>query len=223
MVEVEQQHAAELQKVNRLRRQLASVSQAAARTARQVDDCPVRAELLQYEKRFVELYRLVQEKLSETRKYYALYNSLRDELQYAQTEQSLLDSIISQYPAASQRKQGKEQFVQHMDTVLHGLHRQREQKEQEMEREKQQLAAMQAEALSMQEKQRAYFKAVRGQHSSRSSSSQAQQPPLTAQLSLSLPCLPLPADFQEECFRNEKLLELQQSQTQADGAEAAAD
>ena len=172
VLEVEQQHAQELQKVNRLRRQLASVNQAAARTSRQVDECPSRAELLQYEKRFVELYRLVAEKLQETRKYYSLYNTLRDSLEYQQSEKTLLESIIAQYPAASSRRQGKEQFVQHMDAVLQGVHRQREAKEKELDRERQQLAQLQAAALSLQEKQRAYFKAVRGQPGS-----QQLQPP----------------------------------------------
>ena len=35
--------------------------------SRKLDDIPTRPELLQYEKRFVELYDTVQSKLSETR------------------------------------------------------------------------------------------------------------------------------------------------------------
>jgi len=44
--------------------------------SREIDDVPTRSELIQYERRFVELFDQVARKLDETRKYYETYNML---------------------------------------------------------------------------------------------------------------------------------------------------
>ena len=71
-----------------------------AKITRLIDDVPTRAEVLQYERRFVELYELVQSKLIETRKYYELYNALNESYSYMENEDNLLNSIIEGFPLA---------------------------------------------------------------------------------------------------------------------------
>lgn len=57
-----------------------------AQAVRTIDDTPTRTELIQYERRFVELYQQVAWKLEETRKYYDMYNTLDTTLGFLQKE-----------------------------------------------------------------------------------------------------------------------------------------
>jgi len=63
-------------KYDKLRQLLAERNMVVANTSRLIDDIPTRAELIQYERRFKELYNQVGWKLEENRKYVSLYNYL---------------------------------------------------------------------------------------------------------------------------------------------------
>ena len=63
-------------KYDKFRHFLSTKNQDIARLSRAIDDVPTRSELIQYERRFVELYDQVARKLDETRKYYETYNML---------------------------------------------------------------------------------------------------------------------------------------------------
>lgn len=65
---------------------LAEVNLEVALSVRTIDDTPTRTELIQYERRFVELYQQVTWKLDETRKYYDMYNTLDTTLSFLQKE-----------------------------------------------------------------------------------------------------------------------------------------
>nr|XP_029118937.1 coiled-coil domain-containing protein 93 isoform X5 [Elaeis guineensis] len=60
---------------------------------RQIDDVPVQTELIQYERRFSELYVQIQEKHRQTCKHYATYNTLLEIKELMLKETSLLNSI----------------------------------------------------------------------------------------------------------------------------------
>ena len=77
--------------------------------------------MIQYERRFVELYELVAEKLIETRKYYALYNTLDESHKATQNEVSLLESIVEGFPKAVKTKQGREMFLQSFAETVSNL------------------------------------------------------------------------------------------------------
>jgi hypothetical protein len=70
---VEDMHSKVMKKYNGLRSLLAETNLEVSNSARVIDDIPTRSELIQYERRFVELYQQVAWKLEETRKYYAMY------------------------------------------------------------------------------------------------------------------------------------------------------
>ena len=159
--EIESLYNSESSRLQRARAQLASLNQSIGRIERSMEDVPTRAELLQYEKRFVELYHVVSLNLAETKKYYALYNSLRDAYQFMGNEKSLLESIIAQYPAASRQKAGKEHFVVNMEGIIHGVDRQRAAKQTELDRERAATEALTAQYNALTDKQRSYFKAVK--------------------------------------------------------------
>jgi len=58
----------EMAKLNKLRQLLAKKTQEAQLIKRKIDEIPTRTELVQYERRFVELYEQVAAKLEETRR-----------------------------------------------------------------------------------------------------------------------------------------------------------
>lgn len=57
--EIEEMHGKVLDKYNRLRQMLGASNQEVATVSRSIDDIPTRTELIQYERRFVELYQQV--------------------------------------------------------------------------------------------------------------------------------------------------------------------
>ncbi len=73
-------------KHGKMRQVLADANLEAAHLQRAIDDCPTRTELIQYERRFVELYQQVSWKLDETRKYFDIYNTLETTLTFIQKE-----------------------------------------------------------------------------------------------------------------------------------------
>ncbi len=77
-------------KYNKLRLLLSETNIELSSTSRAIDDIPTRSELIQYERRFAELYQQVAWKLEETKKYYALYNTYDTTLGFLQKEVTLI-------------------------------------------------------------------------------------------------------------------------------------
>ncbi|XP_071919703.1 uncharacterized protein [Coffea arabica] len=84
------------ERLNMLKKELASKLRAILLLRRQLDDIPVPAELLQYELCFSQLYTSIQKKLRQTRKYYETFNALLEIKELMLKETSLLNSISSQ-------------------------------------------------------------------------------------------------------------------------------
>jgi small-conductance mechanosensitive channel len=94
---VEDMHSKVMSKYNSLRSLLAETNLEVSNSARVIDDIPTRSELIQYERRFVELYQQVAWKLEETRKYYAMYNTLDSNLTFLQKNVKILNSITETF------------------------------------------------------------------------------------------------------------------------------
>ena len=92
-----------------------------AATSRQIDDVPTRTELIQYERRFVELYEQVASKLDETRKYFNTYNTLDDTHKFLQKEVALLNSINEGFAKSMTSRAGKENFLGQFDNIIKGV------------------------------------------------------------------------------------------------------
>jgi len=161
MKEVERIYNTDVDKLNKLRAALAKRNQEIARINRLIDEIPTRAELLQYERRFVELYELVAEKLVETRKYFAMYNTLDESHGFMTQEVKLLNSVVEGFPAAMKSKQGRENFLAQFQKILEGIEKQKEQVEKEYQEEKTGLDVLKDKYGQLLDKQRSYFKAVK--------------------------------------------------------------
>jgi chromosome segregation ATPase len=175
LLEVEKIFEQDKAKLDKLRQLLAKKNQEIAKMTRQIDDIPTRAELLQYERRFVELYELVSEKLGETRKFYSMYNTLEESHEYMSKEVDLLNSVIDGFPKAMRSKPQKEQFLLSFKNILSGVEQSHEHVNKALNQAKEEREALTQKYNKLVEKQRNYFKAVK--------------------------------EFQEECFKNEKLSE----------------
>merc|ERR1712061_653101 len=79
---------------------LADKNQEIARVARRLDSYPTRAELLQYERRFVELYEQTAERLKETKKYFDMDNTLNDGFDNMEKEVKLLEDVRGKFDTA---------------------------------------------------------------------------------------------------------------------------
>ena len=127
---------------------------------REIDDIPTRAELLQFERRFIELNELDAEKLLESRKYYALYNILCETYRFMQSEVDLLNSIIDGFPTAQQSKTGKSYMTQVSD-ILNGITENQIQIDTEYQIQINIKEKLVVKYNKLLEKQRKYFKAIK--------------------------------------------------------------
>ncbi|XP_031497649.1 uncharacterized protein LOC116262428 isoform X3 [Nymphaea colorata] len=86
----------------------------------QVDDMPTQMELIQYERRFAELYMQIQEKLQHTRRLYDTYNALLETKELASKEISLLNSINQQFQDAITSTSGRIKLINSLESISNG-------------------------------------------------------------------------------------------------------
>ena len=87
---------------------------------RQIDAVPTRAELVQYEKRFSELYEQASWKYAETELSYNRYNMLTEKVRYLQKEKDLMKSIETQCTEVLNPKEPAERKTE-LAQNIHGI------------------------------------------------------------------------------------------------------
>ena len=148
-------------KYNRLRQVLADANLEVANTVRTIDDIPTRTELIQYERRFVELYQQVAWKLDETRKYYDYYNQLDTSLGFIQKNVKLLNSISDNFDVAMKNPQAKGEYLQQCEQIVKGVESTVTKQEGILKKKTDRVEELKEIHTGLVEKQRAYFKAVK--------------------------------------------------------------
>jgi len=103
------------------RTKLSKKARAVGLMKRKLDQIPDRAELAQYQRRFVELSNEVSARHRETKRHYALYNTLSDVKMYLNKELSLLTSILDAYPDADKSPEAREQFLRQLENIDVGV------------------------------------------------------------------------------------------------------
>ncbi|XP_023011569.2 coiled-coil domain-containing protein 93 isoform X2 [Leptinotarsa decemlineata] len=159
--EINKEIKEESEKIKTLRLQLAKKNRIVSALQRQLDDVPNRAELAQYQKRFLELYNQVAAKHKETKQYYSLYNTLEDTRLYMKKELSLLNSISDSYPEAMQSASGKEEFLNQFQAIVDGVRQSRQKVELKLTEEKLKRDELSSNLQSLVDQQRKYVAAVR--------------------------------------------------------------
>uniref|UniRef100_A0A7N6A0D8 Coiled-coil domain-containing protein 93 n=1 Tax=Anabas testudineus TaxID=64144 RepID=A0A7N6A0D8_ANATE len=128
---------------------------------RKVDAVPSRAELTQYQKRFIELYSQVSATHKETKQFFTLYNTLDDKKVYLEKEVNLLNSIHDNFQQAMSSSGAKEQFLRQMEQIVEGIKQNRIKMEKKKQENKMRRDQLNDEYLELLDKQRLYFKTVK--------------------------------------------------------------
>eukprot|EP01048_Picozoa_sp_COSAG05_P003275 COSAG05_NODE_148_length_16365_cov_76.419218_6_plen_602_part_00 len=156
-------HAAELKKWAKIRAAVAAKSRELMMIQRKIDEVPTRQELLQFERRFTELYDQVQNKQEETRRHYQTFNTLKEAIEYSDKEIEILDSMHKQIAEQGVLSNSAyaDAFKTSMQRTLSGVLKMLERKESLFEENRANKESLDAKLLDQVEKQRKHFKAVK--------------------------------------------------------------
>ncbi|XP_078259583.1 coiled-coil domain-containing protein 93 isoform X2 [Rhinoraja longicauda] len=158
---IEQQYKEDREKLQKIRLLLARRNREIAVLQRKIDEVPSRAELTQYQRRFVELYNQVAATHKETKQFFTLYNTLDDKKVYLEKEVNLLNSIHDNFQQAMASPATREQFLRQMEQIVEGIKQNRMKLEKKKQENKMRRDQLNDEYLELLEKQRLYFKTVK--------------------------------------------------------------
>lgn len=161
MSEIEAMHAKMAAKQAHLRQVLAECNLESSNISRAIDDVPTRSELIQYERRFAELYQQTRWKLSETRKYYGLYNTYDTTLTFLQKEVKLLNSISDNLGEAMKTSASKAEYLQQIEQIVKGVDDSLSRQLNSCNNKEKGLDEIKATYQTLVDEQRGYFKAVK--------------------------------------------------------------
>lgn len=155
------QYEEDLKKLQKIRQLSARRARETVVLQRKIDDVPSRAELTQYQRRFVELYEQVAAKHRETKQHFGLYNTLCDVRQLMDKEISQLSSIHDNFALAMSSTSNKEKFLDQVNAMVTGLKGNLDRVEEKHTGEKQKRDKLSDTYLQLVEMERQYFKAVK--------------------------------------------------------------
>ncbi|KAK4323496.1 hypothetical protein Pmani_005811 [Petrolisthes manimaculis] len=158
--EVSQRCAVEREKYARMRRQLAKKTRQVETLRRYIDDVPGRAELSQYQRRFIELYNQIAATHRETQQFYNMYNTLADTKSYMEKELSLLNSILDNMAMALGSSANMDEYLQQLETILEGIRQNKMKLERRGGEERLHRSSLSEELSRLQELNRQYARTV---------------------------------------------------------------
>ncbi len=159
---VKEQLEKDKEKMQKIRLLAARRNREIASLQLKIDDVPSRAELSQYQVRFIELYKQVSATHKETKQFYTLYNTLDDTKLYLEKEVNLLNSIHDSFEqAALASSSSQDQFMQQMENILKGVMKNKDNVDKKKRNEKMKRDMLNDQYLDTLEKQRIYFKSIR--------------------------------------------------------------
>ncbi|XP_038575647.1 coiled-coil domain-containing protein 93 isoform X4 [Micropterus salmoides] len=158
---IDKQYNTDREKLQKIRLLMARRNREIAILQRKIDEVPSRAELTQYQKRFIELYSQVSATHKETKQFFTLYNTLDDKKVYLEKEVNLLNSIHDNFQQAMSSSTAKEQFLRQMEQIVEGIKQNRIKMEKKKQENKMRRDQLNDEYLELLDKQRLYFKTVK--------------------------------------------------------------
>ena len=158
---IDRQYRADKEKLGKIRMLLARKNREISILQRKLDEVPTRAELSQYQRRFIELYNQVAAKHKETKQFYTLYNTLDDTKLYLNKEVNLLNSICDTFEQAMASASTKEQFLKQFEQIVDGVKQNFIKLERKKQEEKMCRDRLNDEYLELIDRQRLYYKTVK--------------------------------------------------------------
>ncbi|KYQ90201.1 hypothetical protein DLAC_08800 [Tieghemostelium lacteum] len=125
---------------------------------RYLDELPSRAELMQYQRQFIELSEQSDAKLIETRQYYSTYNTSSDKKALLENELSILNTIQSKYDISMSSKVNKETFIKNMENIITSIQDALDKSTSKWNQEKQQADRLQDQYVNLLDQERNYYK-----------------------------------------------------------------
>lgn len=148
-------------KFGKARQILADKNQEIAKVARRLDSYPTRAELLQYESRFAELYKQTAERLKETKKYFDMYNTLSEVFENMQKEVTLLEDAREKFNNAVTSADQRAKLISNLTNIVTGIKTLIGNRTTELESEKMALDMKTNKESKLLQRQRKYFQAIK--------------------------------------------------------------
>jgi len=161
MDEIAARHAEESAKRDRLRAAVAKKGRVTQLLRRKLDDIPTRPELMQYERRFEELYDAVQHRLEETRRCFDAYNVAAETSTIVRKEISLLNSLQSQAAEAIATEEGRAALVTSLREIRAGVRANLERVDERVRAERAATAALREKVAEARARRRTYLSAVK--------------------------------------------------------------
>eukprot|EP01132_Coremiostelium_polycephalum_P002788 gene2788-3467_t len=156
--QINQAYDTDVTKLKKLKQLLNKKNRDISLLQRLLDELPSRAELLQYQRQFVELSEQSDSKLTETRQFYTTYNTLEDKRALLEYELSILQSIQNKYNVAMSSKSNKEMFIKSMDLIISGIQEALEKSEKKWSNEKLKHDLLSDQYIALVEQERNYYK-----------------------------------------------------------------
>lgn len=147
--------------ITSMRLELAKLNREVLRYSTAIDEVPGTAELLQYEKRFIELYNQVASKHKETKQYYIFYNTLLEVKLYTSKELSLLNSILDNYEEAMSSVRKREEFMSQFESIVDWVNHTVRKVEEKFKNEKERKNDLYNEYSRLMDVQRQYAAALK--------------------------------------------------------------
>lgn len=151
---------AEEKKRDKIRSGLAKVGREVAFFRRKVEDTPTQPELLQYNRRFTELYEQVLSTLEENRRYYAAYNTLVEQQKFVTKEISLQNSIKTQYDEASKTADGRRAILESLGEIAKGVKATVEQYNKKLDQQESSVCKLRERMSQLNAQKRQYLSAI---------------------------------------------------------------
>lgn len=158
---VETKHEKVRAKHAEMKRALATQTKQVQLKMKQVDEIPTKIELIQYEKRFAELFDEVALTLDETRKYYSVYNTLKTTQEYLEKEISLINSIYENFDVAMSSKAATQAFFTQVDSIVHNIRGALAKQETQRKNHELEMETLDSKYQVLLERERSYVSAVR--------------------------------------------------------------
>lgn len=160
VAEIDKMFADTSARFEKARAAMATRSLEVYRLSRLIDEVPSRPELVQYERRFVELFDEVSERLDETRKYYTLYNIQDKKKGFLMKYDGLLASITSNFAPSMKTAKQQKVYLDQMDSVISGVDDALKKQQQMCDSKKANRDSRAQDLQRLVEAQRRYLRAV---------------------------------------------------------------
>jgi len=113
--------ADDLKKLAKLKMELSKLSRENMELERTLDSVPMKAELSQYQKRFLELNQQISTKHTETQNFYDMFNNLGDQKFYIEKEISLLNTLQENLAGCTTGQINKYALLRTIEELLTGV------------------------------------------------------------------------------------------------------